>query len=765
MWVESFTSSDARFLLGRSRWDGYYDTEYPITPGDTTIIPESGLTPVWDFIDVYLAGLKEISDPREKSLQKFWRSIVLKPMEDAEYMRIRTLVFQYLSRQTTFRIDQITSLSISKNGILQVTNKDGTKAQFELVSLWNIMRLPPEKLDSVTRKIRSEEEALRESLNTEGYFGGSIIVTYAPTAALSVGAIWLWYSALQRAIPLVKKIQKVTLKMEDGKTQTITVDDTPSSSIQNNPDNVLKILASKWIVFDVAKKMWYEPSWRAFVETRGVIYSMNRAEYIKQTGKSISEWEFQKLKAQLLGEIDVVHTDYLKSLEWKNGIGFQNRLRSLSSRLLSFGALQHAFFGSIFFSKFAKYQDAMNLAAWVSETVLFMSADKMWRMVSSPLNKLWVFWKIGNQVIGMVAWWLAVHYGHEAWEKLLDGKREYWKYASRKWIGVYTDGASKTGNFVAGWWITGQLDASNEKLRQNGLSNKTYDIGTWRLEHVPVKSFGFNYRMPEMTWFQHNINISTAPWDWVRDNPGRTIDDWNKQLDTYRVKLWSAIGKAVAHYTDGTGPFSYPDLAKEKWGKEWLLEWYLTEILLAGNMSDAFWWARKEIIDAVMSEVKTGWKRSSEKNLSFFIRQQVSFMHIDDDFINRRKFELDVRRQELDSALWILSKYTTSEQMNYLKTILQRMLESKEVVNLEWGKWKKDTVLGMSSNKFIPSQEVQWFDGLLWDNRILEGLPWNVKVWAYFAILLDKMLDYKREYEFIFEVQNWNKQWVQWKLF
>lgn len=764
MWVESFTSSDARFLLGRSRWEGYYDTEYPVKPWDTTIIPESGLTPVWDFIDVYFAGLKEISDPREKALQKFWRSMVLKPMEATEYMRIRNLVFQHLSRQTTFRIDQITSLNVSKNGILEVTNKDGTKAQFDLVSLWNTMRLPSEKLDAVTRKIRAEEESLRESLNTEAYFGGSIIVTYAPTVALWVGAAWLWYSALQRSAPLIKKVQKITLKMEDGKSQTITFDKDTSSQTKNNPDNILKVLGWKWIMFDVLKKVGYEPSWRAFIETRGIIHSMNRAEYIKQTGRSISEWEFQKIKAQLIGEVDMVYADYLKSLEWGTGVWFQSRLRSLSSRLLSFGTLQHAFFGSIFFSKFAKYQDAMNLAAGVFETVLFMSADKMWRMVSSPLNKLWVFGKIGNQVMGMVAWWLAVHYGHEAWEKLLDGKREYWRYASRKWLGVYTDGASKTGNFVAGWWITSQLDASNEKLRQNGLADKTYDIGTWRLEHLPIKWFWFNYRLPEMTWFQHNINISTAPWDWVRDNPGRTTDDWNTQLDTYRTKLWSAIGKAVAHYQNGTWPFSYPDLIKDKSGKDGLLEWYLTEILLSGNMSDAFWGARKDIIDAVMSEIKSGWKKSSEKNLSFFIRQQVSFMYIDNDFINRRKFELDIRRQELDSGFWILSKYTSPEQMTYLKTILQRMLENKEIVDLKWGKWEKTTVLGMSSNKFNPSVEVEWFDGLLWNNRIIEWLPWSVKVWSYFALLLDRMLDYKREYEFISELSKWNKQWVKWSL-
>lgn len=72
-----------------------------------------------------------------------------------------------------------------------------------------------------------------------------------------------------------------------------------------------------------------------------------------------------------------MHADYLKSLEGRSSIGFQERIRSLSSRIFSLGALQHAFFGSIFFSKFAKYQDAMNLAAGVSETVLFMSADKM----------------------------------------------------------------------------------------------------------------------------------------------------------------------------------------------------------------------------------------------------------------------------------------------------------------------------------------------------------------------------------------------------
>lgn len=77
--------------------------------------------------------------------------------------------------------------------------------------------------------------------------------------------------------------------MEDGKTQTVTMDGASSSPAQNNPDNVLKTLTSKGIVFDVIRKVGYEPSWRAFIETRGAIHSMNRAEYIKQTGNSISE--------------------------------------------------------------------------------------------------------------------------------------------------------------------------------------------------------------------------------------------------------------------------------------------------------------------------------------------------------------------------------------------------------------------------------------------------------------------------------------------
>jgi hypothetical protein len=746
------------------RWGGYYDTEYPVKPWDITIIPESGLTPVLDFIDVYLSGLKEISDPREKAFQKFWRSIVLKPMEDTEYIRIRSLVFQNLLHQNTFRVNQIKSLNISKNGILQITNIDDTKAQFDLISLWNTMRLPTEKLDGVTKKIREEEEALKESLNTEAYFGGSMIVTYAPTIALWSGALSLGYSVLQKSRPLIKQIKKITITMENGKTQPIDFSDN-QTSVQNNPDNVLRLLAWKWIFFDTLNKVWYEPSWRAFTETRGIMHSMKRVDYIRQTGTNISEGDFQKIKSQLLQEIDGVHSEYMKSLDAKGSIWFQSRLRALSSRILSFWALQHAFFGAIFFSKFAKYQDAMNLAAWVSETMLFMNADKAWRALSSPLARFGIVGKIGNQMIGMVAWWLAVHYGHEAWEKLLDGKRTYWKYASRKWLWVYTDGASKIWNFVAGGWVTGQLDASNARLRDNWLANKAFDIGTGRLENVPIKWLWINHRFPEMTWFQHNINISTAPWDWLRDHPWRTIDDWNSQLETYKTKLASAIGKTMAYYQNQEWPFSYPDLIKEKGGKDKLLEWYLTEILLSWNMSDAFGGARKDIIDAVLIEAKGGWKKSSEKNISFYIRQQISFMYIDNDFINKRKFELDVRRQEIDGALWILSKHTTPEQMNYLKTIVKRMVENREIVNLDWGRWEKTNVLGMSSNKFTPSQEVQWFDGLLSDNRIIDWLPWdNMKVWAYFALLLDKMLEYKREYEFINEISKWNIKWVKWAL-
>lgn len=767
MWIENapsvFSSSDARRLLSLPRGEGYFDGEYTVKPWDTTIIPESGLTPVWDFIDVYTTELRTLSDPREKTLQRMGRSVILKPMAEDEYHRIRTLLFQYISRQPWFDASKVTTLKVSKNGILEVQQNDGKTLSIDIISGWNIMRLPPDKLSALEKKVRQEQEELKESLNTEAFFWGSLIVTYAPSVVFWLSWASLGYSAITRSREIIQKIKKITLKMNDGSFQTIETDgawDTEWTKDQVR-DTVLKSLAKRWIIYDVVRRVWYEPSWNAFQEARSTIRGMSYTEYVKTNTEPLSQTEFQKMKDSLLAEADTLNNEYIKQLK-EGKIGFQWKAKDFLKKILSLGTLQHLFFWAIFFSKFAKYQDWLNFWAGVSETILFMTGDKMGKALTKPLSALGIGGKVANFSAGIIGWGMAVYYGHEAWEKILDGKKKYWKYASRKWMWVYTDGSSKTLNFAFGGWITWQLDDSNDRLKRNGHGEKTFDIGSRRIEHLPFKRFGINHRMPEMTWFQHNINLWTAPWDWVRENPGRTIDGWNSQLETYKKKLALSVSQAIGYYQSGQWPFMYPEIIKEHGSKEKVLEWYLYELLMAWGTSDAFGKMRKDIVDACLEEVKKWWSKKSEENLSFFIGQQVSFLQIDEDFIQTRMLEWDIKKQQIQWSILALSPYVWREQIQYLLSLLDRMITNKEVVTLSWGKWIEIEVLGTKGKKFIPSDEVRWFDGVLDDNRMMVNLPEKMKVWSYFVLLLDKMLELKREHEFLTEIKKWNRKWVVW---
>jgi hypothetical protein len=42
--------------------------------------------------------------------------------------------------------------------------------------------------------------------------------------------------------------------------------------------------------------------------------------------------------------------------------------------------------------------------------------------------------------------------------------------------------------------------------------------------------------------------MGTNPWDWVRGAMGRDIDDWNKQVGSYNVRLKRAIGDILRKY-------------------------------------------------------------------------------------------------------------------------------------------------------------------------------------------------------------------------
>lgn len=87
-----------------------------------------------------------------------------------------------------------------------------------------------------------------------------------------------------------------------------------------------------------------------------------------------------------------------------------------------------------------------------------------------------------------------------------------------------------------------------------------------------------------MNFFQHKIDLATDPGDWLRGQPGRTIDDWNNQIENHLPhNTLQIIRSLVERMKNGKYPFTTAKLSELKISKEDLLLQTLNTLLSGGN--------------------------------------------------------------------------------------------------------------------------------------------------------------------------------------
>ena len=88
------------------------------------------------------------------------------------------------------------------------------------------------------------------------------------------------------------------------------------------------------------------------------------------------------------------------------------------------------------------------------------------------------------------------------------------------------------------------------------------------------------FDVPEINFFQHKVNLATDPGDWLRGQPGRTSDDWNKQIDNHLPhNTLQVIRSLVERLQKSEYPFTEIKIKELKITKEELLMQTLNTLL------------------------------------------------------------------------------------------------------------------------------------------------------------------------------------------
>ena len=274
--------------------------------------------------------------------------------------------------------------------------------------------------------------------------------------------------------------------------------------------------------------------------------------------------------------------------------------------------------------------------------------------------------------------------------------------------------------------------------------------------------------IPEVNFFQHKIDLATDPGDWLRGQPGRTIDDWNYQIDNHLPhNTLQIIRSLVERMKNGKYPFTTEKLGELKISKEDFLLQTLNTVLSGGN--DPSKWpidVKWNILLAMEKELKKWWKWDSSMNkVTEVVYTQVPKLKIDSFFMEHYyPRQILFHQTHIATMIWELEKATSfvnglpkkilsPEELQYIQSIQDRMERNLPIA--EVGKWIKTEVLWTSSNKFIPSETNLLFQWILNNNSPIKAIldmnpqskPIDTTVGEYFAYMLNFILEQKRRNE------------------
>ncbi len=747
------TSLDARKLLSLKLSNNW--SEYPM---------EGNLLKLWDVVDGYIQFLAKNPQTEQP---------ILSVPSQKKYDDTRQLLQRQILWIKGFDIWKITTASVDTSWVLQLTFKDGHRERWNIISHWNDVLLPKPSTTTIIQAARENELRLQEEMNRESYFGGSVVFEYMPAA----GAWTVWVVALaQWSKKPLFAIKSIMVRTDTGQMVAVKLDQIFTGTKDAIGNNVMKILQTCGYMFDAGKKAFIDVVTRMVLDWIDAIRTMTYEQWSRiPWNEKIPEIDFQKYKTEFLTRGKPVF-----DMIWRWAIPTGKILGTLAGTL-SENAM-HIFFLPVFFQNFSKYHNYLTFFQGSSEMALFTVWAKSHRIAIAAMDGVWTFvngTKVGTKiaeeitklpmpkvlrpilatVLPLVAWWAMVVWGDLVAQIYLDAIRARWRIFNGNSIGSqYTDGYSALGH-VTWIGITDGLHQVNKFARWIN-DEEEWDLGIPRTE-IPLWKWKYFWTIPEINWFQDKINFGTNPWEWMRWALGRDVDTWNQYVDLYRPRLKRAIYDLLGKYARDESMFSDKDKVKWAWWKEKLLEEHLKAVLESGSSGTGFNAEKLRLIEGIIAElpnvIKSNWPN---KGIDDIVNNCVEMMKVDTFFITERTKALELRKSWIDAMIESLSADERSKQ--YVKSIHSRMTNGQSLyapdINMDKKIWRQEL------RNRVPSEEKKLFYKILDDDTNIQVDGKSMKSWEYFSIILDTMLDWKREAEFLTLLKKWNKKWVEWSL-
>lgn len=635
---------------------------------------------------------------------------------------------------------------IAKHGkrvtsVLRVEYVDGKEKLINLQDSYRVFSSPKTKEEhhATLAKIQQERKDLKDSMNREPLFGWSLSYEY----------VLIWWSVV--ALAGIRIVKSIRYRMPNGIMMSLI----PEKPIQWTREQIMGMIAKEMqesgFVHNPQSMSWEDMMEKSRLAIRKKLPNMSVSEINSRTGLMIqsSVWDdMRKNPEKYMSKTP--YRDLMK--KWMKWI-LQHWILFPLDVLLA--------------SEVATYSNTATVFSASSDLAAFYLGQKSLDLVSK-----FVPGGAGRslKLLKFPAGIAATMYSNQLWKEALEGNKKKWQYLFQDGFGsMYTDWQSTTLNILWWWFVNFWLE---QVQKDKKTWDQLYDVGT-----TPgvFRLFGKElFDIPEVNFFQHKIDLATDPGDWLRGQPGRTIDDWNKQVSNHLPhSTLQLVRLLVERMQKSEYPFTEIKIKELKTTKEELLIQTLNTLLSWGN--DPSKWpvdVKGNILLSVERELKWWWKLESSMNkITEVVYSQVPKLKIDSFFMEYYyPNQILFHQTHIWTMIWELAKNISQKELQYVQSLQERM-EKNLPISEEW-KWTKTTVIGMSSNKWIPSETNAIFQWLIENNTPIiavldinpQSKPIKTTVWEYFAYILNFLLEQKRRKEFYNEIQKWNKSWVKWSL-
>lgn len=317
-------------------------------------------------------------------------------------------------------------------------------------------------------------------------------------------------------------------------------------------------------------------------------------------------------------------------------------------------------------------------------------------------------------------------------EKLLEVNRLKWESPTKKTN--YSDGRSLVWHAVGGFFVTELLDGFNAVTRKN------FDIGIKSTDvNLP---FGIHLAtIPEITWFQGRPTMGTSPREWIQASAARDVDDWNENIDTYKIDITKAIYALLGRYYRNEWSFSSSGEIEKAGGKEKLFESELRNLLLWGQMSEIFANNIEKAISGISAQLsQLNINKIPNSTINEIISINVDSMKVNQYYIEDRRKAVNFMENLINNDIAALP--VNKKTKEYIATIPKRMLENKEL--------------------YETAEEKRMYYSLIKNKNTMDMWGEKIKIGIVFASILDKMAENKLELYFLNQLQKGNKEWFEW---